>query len=133
MRDRHLLGESTYAALLEMALLADEREVAWSEQGDVISVANAENYPCRQRSGSRGASDDKNDYRRGSAANDKLAASIWLNGPGAQDPSDGRGEGLVLDDTQRIRNVLPLALILQHLPTMAGSIQVWSFNARATL
>lgn len=125
MRDRHLLGESTYGALLEMALLADEHEVPWSEQVSVIGIVNAENCRRKKKNGSTGdALDRKTDARSKRAVSDELAPSLWWNRQEAQDARDVTGQELVLDDTQRIRNVLPLALILQHLPTMGGSVQV---------
>lgn len=124
MRDRHLLGESTYGALLEMALLADEREVPWSEQVGVIGIVNAENCRRNQPTNNGVALDEETDARSERAVSDELAPSMWWNRQEAQDASDARGQQLILDDTQRIRNVLPLALILQHLPTMGGSVQV---------
>ncbi|CAN0506197.1 unnamed protein product, partial [Ectocarpus sp. 8 AP-2014] len=52
MRHRHSLGESTYAALLEMALLGDEHDVPWSGQGHVVGIVNA-----NSRFGQHGSSD----------------------------------------------------------------------------
>lgn len=122
MRDRHLLGESTYAALLEMSLLADERDLPWSEQVRVLSIVSA----VISRPVWPSSTDDKVPEASWpqweKIANDELAGTFWWNLE-AQDANDGRDE-LVLDDTQLIRNSLPLVLILQHLPTMAGSVQV---------
>lgn len=118
MRDRHALGESTYAALLEMALLADEREVPWSEQVHVMGIVNASKN-------ARG----EGDWPGGENSQDEdLAASVWWNCEQLYTESSsgdgGARNGQVLDDAQLIRNVLPLALILQYLPIMASSVQV---------
>lgn len=127
MRDRHLLSESTYGALLEMALLADEREVPWSKQVDMIAVVNTDHYRQNRLSGGRVASEQDGEVGSISVVGDGGAPSMWWDCQEAQDASDSRAKGLVLDDTQRIRNMLPLVLILQHLPTMGSSVQVLNY------
>lgn len=122
MRDRHSLGEPTYAAILEMALLGDEREIPWSEQVHVVGIVNAANL----RRGHRYSDNHESGEGRrpgGESAEEDLAASIWWNCD-SLDAGSGGGSGHVLDDAQVIRNVLPLALILQYLPTMPSSVQV---------
>lgn len=122
VRDRHILGEATYAALLEMALLGDERDLPWSEQAHVVGTATE-----NSRDGCRSSSDfelkDRPRSEGASAEDDELAAGVWWDCD-SQDAGDRGGDDHVLDDAQLIRNVLPLALILQYLPTMANSVQV---------
>lgn len=122
MRHRHSLGESTYAALLEMALLGDEHHVPWSGQGHVVGVVNA-NSRFGQRSSSDLEMKEGSSPEGASTEDDELARGVWWDYD-LRDAGVRGGTDHVLDDTQLIRNVLPLALILQHLPTMASSVQV---------
>lgn len=117
-----MLGEATYAALLEMALLGDERDLPWSGQAHVIGIV--QDNPRLGRSSSSDFELKERPPPDGvTAEDDELAASVWWDFD-SQD-ADNRGrDGHVLDDAQLIRNVLPLALILQYLPTMASSVQV---------
>ncbi|CAM9496985.1 unnamed protein product, partial [Ectocarpus fasciculatus] len=121
MRHRHSLGGSTYAALLEMALLGDEHDVPWSGQGHVVGIVNA-NSRFGQRSSSDLEMKERSSPEGASTEDDELARGVWWDYD-LRDAGVRGGKGHVLDDTQLIRNVLPLALILQHLPTMASSVQ----------
>ncbi|CAM9566448.1 unnamed protein product, partial [Ectocarpus sp. 13 AM-2016] len=121
MRHRHSLGESTYAALLEMALLGDEHDVPWSGQGHVVGIVNA-NSRFGQLSSSDLETKESLSPEGASTEDGELARGVWWDHD-LRDADVRGGKGHVLDDTQLIRNVLPLALILQHLPTMASSVQ----------
>lgn len=122
MRDRHTLGEPTYAALLEMALLADERELPWSGQDHVAGTVEA-----NPRISLRGSGDLESEGRPRSEGlstqDDDLTAGVWWDCD-SQNGSARGGTANVLDDAQLIRNVLPLALIFQCLPAMANSVKV---------
>lgn len=123
MQHRHDLGEPTYGALLEMALLGDEREVPWSEQLRVISIVNAVNAGSERRTSSGEEWGEGVRLKEEGGEGEEISASVWWNHH-SRDPDDDRGDVQVLDDTQRIRNILPLALILQYLPGMESSVQV---------
>lgn len=125
MRHRHDLGEPTYAALLEMALLGDESEVSWAEQVHMAAIVSA---TTSQRGRDRypddmGRAHDSVDENN---EDDVLAAGTWWNFDSPRASGRG-GSSHVLDDAQLIRNSLPLVLILQHLPTMASAVQVREF------
>eukprot|EP00752_Nemacystus_decipiens_P002115 g2019.t1 len=124
VRDRHILGEATYAALLEMALLGDERDLPWAEQDSVVGVVEA-NYRFKRHNNSDLGSQEGRRSEETSTEDEDLTAGVWWD-CGSQDVDARGGTGHVLDDAQLIRNVLPLALILQYLPTMASSVQVRS-------
>lgn len=123
MQHRHDLGEPTYVALLEMALLGDERHVPWSEQLRVIGIVNAVNARSEQHTSNGSELTEGMRLKEEGGEGEELAASVWWNHH-SRDPDDDRGDVQVLDDTQRIRNILPLALILQYLPAMESSVQV---------
>lgn len=127
MQHRHDLGEPTYVALLEMALLGDERQVPWSEQLRVIGIVNAVNARSEQHTSNGSELTEGMRLKEESGEGEELAASVWWNHH-SRDPDDDRGDVQVLDDTQRIRNILPLALILQYLPAMESSVQVYSIG-----
>lgn len=122
MRDRHVLGEATYAALLEMALLGDERDLPWSVQAHVVGIVK-ENPRLGRRSSSDFEGEERPQSEVVSAENGELFAGLWWDDDSQDAGTRGR-DGHVLDDAQLIRHVLPLALILQYLPTMANSVQV---------
>lgn len=121
VRDRHVLGEATYAVLLEMALLGDERDLPWAEQDHVVGVVES-NSRFRRRNGDL-RSEERPPSEEIRAEDEDLAAGVWWDCD-SQDGGARGGTGHVLDDAQLIRNVLPLALILSYLPTMANSVQV---------
>lgn len=121
VRDRHILGEATYAALLEMALLGDERDLPWAEQDHVVGVVES-NSRIKRRNSHLG-SEERPRSQEIKTEDEDLAAGVWWDCD-SQDGGARGGTGHVLDDAQLIRNVLPLALILQNLPTMASSVQV---------
>lgn len=110
MRDRHILGEGTYAALLEMALLGDERELPWSEQIQTVGVIHSRSG----RSSNRHQEMEDRKRPRGFGMDEEELADVVHDG----------GNDRVLDDAQLIRNVLPLVLIFQCLPAMPNSVQV---------
>lgn len=120
MRDRDVLGEMTYGALLEMALLVDERESPWSEQVDIINIVEIMNSratpTCR-------TTNEEEELGCGSSLNDEVGGNFWCRQQ-VQGARNGVDTGLLIDDRHIIRNVLPLALILKHLPHMASSVQV---------
>lgn len=122
VRDRHILGEATYAALLEMALLGDERDLPWAEQDHVVGVVESHSR-IRRRNNSDVGSEERPRSEETRTEDEDLAAGVWWDCD-SQDGGARGGTGRVLDDAQQIRNVLPLALILQYLPTMANSVQV---------
>lgn len=128
MRNRHTLGEPTYAALLEMTLLEDEREVPWPEQARMVGVMNAASSRCGQHRISGGVWADTTLPRGISPEDKELTVGVWWT-CGSHDTRDGVESGHVLDDAQLVRNVLPLTLILQYLPTMAESVQVRACRA----
>lgn len=113
MRDRHVLGEGTYAALLEMVLLGDERELPWSEQVQTIGVIHSAD--------SRSGGSSSNHQEQGDG---KRPRGLGVQEEELADVIHGRGKDRVLDDAQLIRNVLPLVLIFQSLPAMTNSVQV---------
>lgn len=130
MRDRHALGESTYCGLLEMSLLGDERDVPWSKQATVLALVDT--LHSRASLNRRTMAMEEQTQMR--ANDDTEFSSIgWWNheaygivrsvrgghGSGGNQPRDQ-----VFDDDYLIRNVRPLALIVQYLPTMAYSVQV---------
>lgn len=123
MRDRHILGELTYAALLEMALLEDECEVPWHEQLCALSIVNAWSSKSERQTSSDFQPEEGTHARGGNAEDEELIASVWWKCDSQGAGSDRRA-AQVLDDAQLIRNSLPLALILRYLPTMAKSVQV---------
>lgn len=116
-----MLGEATYAALLEMALLGDERDLPWSGQAHVIGIVK-DNSRLGRSSSSDFELKERPQLEGVTAEDDELDAGVWWDCD-SQDADDHR-DSHVLDDAQLIRNVLPLALILQYLPTMASSVQV---------
>lgn len=118
MRDRHVLGEGSYAALLEMALLCDERDLAWSRQDRVAGIVTGSSRTGRQLE-----SAETPQSEAAIAEDEVLTAGVWWDCDSQDTHVHGRS-GDVLDDAQLIRNVLPLALVLQYLPTMAKSVQV---------
>lgn len=122
VRDRHILGEATYAALLEMALLGDERNLPWAEQDHVVGFVES-NTRIKRRNNNDLESEEGplSEYIR--TEDEDLASGVWWDCD-SQDGGARGGTGHVLDDAQLIRNLLPLALILQFLPTMANSVQV---------
>lgn len=122
VRDRHILGEATYAALLEMALLGDERDLPWAEQDHVVGIVKA-NPRSKRRNNSDVGSAERPLSEETWTEDEDLTAGVWWDCD-SQDGGARGGTGHVLDDAQLIRNVLPLALILQYLPTMANSVQV---------
>lgn len=122
VRDRHILGEATYAALLEMALLGDERDLPWSRQAHVVGIVK-ENSRLGRRSSSEFELKERPQAEGVNAEDDELAAGVCWDYDSVDAAACAR-DGHVLDDAQLIRNVLPLALILQYLPTMANSVQV---------
>lgn len=122
-RDRHHLGETTYVALLEMALLVDERDVPWCDQIHVTTIVkNVSMQPGF--SGNTSGDPHKRKQRRGSTASLEATSSLWWDLQ--EDTNDGRSNGLIIDDTQLLHNILPLALIMQHLPNMTTPMQVQS-------
>lgn len=112
MRDRHILGEGTYAALLEMVLLGDERELPWSQQVQTIGTIHSADSRSGRSSSSHQERGDRKRPRGFGVEEEELA-----------DVVHGGGNDRVLDDAQLIRNVLPLVLIFQCLPAMTNSVQ----------
>lgn len=125
MRDRHILGEATYAALLEMALLGDERDLPWAEQDHVVGIVESNSRTKRRNNSSLRSEERRLSEEETRTEDEDLAAGVWWDCD-SQDGGARGGTGHVLDDAQLIRNVLPLALILQCLPTMANSVQVFA-------
>lgn len=125
MRDRHMLGEATYAALLEMALLGDERELPWSGQDRVAGIVEA-THRTHLRNSSDLDSEERLRSEGSSTQDDDLTAGVWWDCDSQNGGARG-GTANVFDDSLLIRNVLPLALILQCLPTMSNSIKVCGF------
>ncbi len=115
------MGEATYAALLEMALLGDERELPWSGQ-DLVEAT----HRTHLRSGSDLESEERLRSEGLSTQDDDLTAGVWWDCD-SQNGGVRGGTANVLDDSQLIRNELPLALILQCLPAMANSVKVRGF------
>ncbi|CAM9130173.1 unnamed protein product, partial [Hapterophycus canaliculatus] len=121
VRDRHVLGEGSYAALLEMALLCDERDLPWSRQDRVAGIGDGSSRSRRPTISTLESAGTPRSGRS-STEDEVLTASVWWDCDSQSTHVDGRSGG-VLDDAQLIRNVLPLALVLQYLPTMAKSVQ----------
>lgn len=130
MRDRHTLGESTYCGLLEMSLLGDERDVPWSKQATVLALVDTLHSRARNLGLNRRTSVVEEQAQKRANEDAELSARVWWNheaygvvrsghGGGGNEPRDQ-----VFDDDYLIRNIRPLALIVQYLPTMAYSVQV---------
>lgn len=133
MRDRHTLGECTYTALLEMSLVADERKVPWSRQTHAIKIASEGTIGSAASGGRSGEIVTAKGNGSQEGALTKMSVGqvsrreLQVQGPGNENYHD-----MVIDDTLKINNMEPVALIFKHLSDMHASVQVWPLSWGAT-